>query len=61
MENSVKSKIKKEIVKVSQSIVWDSKELYNYRETENLRDSLAIIESLEKDLETLKLLRNLLD
>ena len=61
MKNQIKSNIQKEIINVSRTIVWDSKELYNYRETENLRDSLIIIESLEDQLRTLKMLRNLLD
>lgn len=60
MENQIKSNIQKEIINVSRTIVWDSKELYNYRETENLRDSLDIIDSLETQLQTLKMLRKLL-
>lgn len=60
MKNQVKSNVQKEIINISRTIVWDSKELYNYRETENLRDSLELIENLETQLQTLKMLRKLL-
>jgi|TARA_R110000744_G_C19046474_1_gene527310 hypothetical protein len=59
-ESKVIERVKQQIRKQSQVITWDAKELFNFRECNNLNESSILIESLQNDLEKLKVLINLI-